>query len=48
MSHVYYCEQLNSTRGQEQREVETTKSRPLRTSEPYLNFNTTIKGRKIA
>ena len=46
MSHLYYCEQLNSARGQGQREVETTKSRPLRTSGPYLN--TTVKGRKIA
>ena len=48
MSHVYYCEQLNSTRGREQREVETTKAQQLRSSGPYLNFNTTIKGRKIA
>ena len=46
MSHLYYCEQLQQNNRQGQREVETTKSRPLRTSGPYLN--TTIKGRKLA
>ena len=46
MSHLYYCEQLNSARKQGQGEAGTTKVRPLRTSGPYLN--TTIKGRKIA
>ena len=45
MSHKYFCECLNDSR-RGQREVATTKARPLRTSGPYLN--TTIKGRKIA
>ncbi len=43
--HVYNCEYLNDNK-RGQREVETTKARPLRTSGPYLN--TTIKGRKLA
>ena len=43
--HVYHCECLHDpSRGQ--RETETTKARPLRTSGPYLNA--TIKGRKLA
>lgn len=46
MSHLYYCEQLNSARKQGQGEVETTKVRPLCASGAYLNA--TIKGRKIA
>ena len=44
-NHVYHCEHLNTTK-RGQREAETTKARPLRTSGPYLN--TTIKGVKIA
>ena len=46
MSHQYYCENLQHQNRDVQREIETTKARPLRTSGPYLN--TTIKGRKIA
>ena len=44
-THIYYCERLNDNR-RGQKEVETTKAWPLRTSGPYLNV--TIKGRKLA
>ena len=45
MSHIYYCEQLNSTSTRTIEAATPNKVRPSRPSGPYLNA--TIKGRKL-